>query len=122
MRKISFVIPCYNSEKTIEGVIKEIETVITEKGKDDYEIVLVNDCSKDLVWNKIKGIAKENSKVKGVCFAKNFGQHAALMAGYRKADQPLFFVAAVLQKESGIHRSPGGRQDPSCDGVWQKVL
>lgn len=85
MRKISFVIPCYNSEKTIEGVIKEIETTIRERGEDDYEIVLVNDCSKDGVWEKIKSISKQNSKVTGLCFSKNFGQHAALMAGYRKA-------------------------------------
>lgn len=85
MRKISFVIPCYNSEKTIEDVVKEIETTIEKRGKDDYEIVLVNDCSKDNVWEKIKSISKQNAKVMGVCFAKNFGQHAALMAGYRKA-------------------------------------
>lgn len=85
MRKISFVIPCYNSERTIEDVIKEIETTIREKGTDDYEIVLVNDCSKDGVWEKIKGISKQNPKIKGLCFSKNFGQHAALMAGYRKA-------------------------------------
>ncbi len=85
MRKISFVIPCYNSEKTIEDVIKEIESTIEGKGRDDYEIVLVNDCSKDHVWEKIQEIAKKNPKVKGICFSKNFGQHAALMAGYRKA-------------------------------------
>lgn len=86
MRKISFVVPCYNSEKTIEGVINEIETTIQKKGKDDYEIILVNDCSKDQVWEKIKHISKKNTKVKGICFSKNFGQHAALMAGYRKAE------------------------------------
>lgn len=84
MRKISFVIPCYNSERTIEGVVKEIVTVISKNAKDDYEIILVNDCSKDGVWEKIKEISKKNEKVKGVCFSKNFGQHAALMAGYRK--------------------------------------
>ena len=73
MRKISFVIPCYNSERTIEGVVKEIVTVISKNAKDDYEIILVNDCSKDGVWEKIKEISKKNEKVKGVCFSKNFG-------------------------------------------------
>lgn len=85
MRKISFVIPCYNSEKTIENVIAEIENTIKVRGRDTYEIVLVNDCSKDNVWEKIKSIARQNSHVKGICFSKNFGQHSALMAGYRKA-------------------------------------
>lgn len=85
MRKISFVIPCYNSEKTIESVIAEIENTVETRGSDDYEIVLVNDCSKDNVWEKIKSIARQNTHVKGICFSKNFGQHSALMAGYRKA-------------------------------------
>lgn len=85
MRKISFVIPCYNSEKTIESVIAEIENTVETRGSDDYEIVLVNDCSKDNVWEKIKSVARQNTHVKGICFSKNFGQHSALMAGYRKA-------------------------------------
>lgn len=50
---------------------------------DTYEIVLVNDCSPDNVWNVIQKIADgSNGLVKGVNLAKNFGQHAALMAGY----------------------------------------
>lgn len=85
MRKISFVIPCYNSEKTIESVIAEIENTVETRGSDAYEIVLVNDCSKDNVWEKIKSVARQNTHVKGICFSKNFGQHSALMAGYRKA-------------------------------------
>lgn len=85
MRKISFVIPCYNSEKTIESVINEIQKTVLKQGKDDYEIILVNDCSRDNVWSKIQELSQSNSKIKGICFAKNFGQHAALMAGYRKA-------------------------------------
>ena len=81
--KISFVIPCYNSSKTIEKVVDEIVTVVNEK-KDDYEIILVNDSSTDNVWEVIKQLSKENKKIKGICFAKNFGQHSALMAGYHK--------------------------------------
>lgn len=83
MRKISFVIPCYNSEKTIEKVVNEIKCVINKQNKDEYEIILVNDYSKDNVWNKIKEMAKNDKNIKGVCFCKNFGQHSALMAGYR---------------------------------------
>ena len=81
--KISFVIPCYNSERTIENVVNEIKQTIKSENKDEYEIVLVNDYSKDNVWEKIKQIAKEDTNIKGVNFAKNFGQHSALMAGYK---------------------------------------
>jgi len=80
--KLSFVIPCYRSEKTIRKVVDEIITTVEKINIQDYEIVLTNDCSPDKVWDEIKKIAAENSKVKGISFAKNFGQHAALLAGY----------------------------------------
>jgi undecaprenyl-phosphate 4-deoxy-4-formamido-L-arabinose transferase len=83
--KLSFVIPCYRSENTIETVVQEIrETVATRPGT-DYEIVLVNDCSPDNVWQVIKKLANEDNHIKGICLAKNFGQHSALMAGYGQA-------------------------------------
>lgn len=84
MKKISFVVPCYNSEKTIEKVIQEVDVTIKKQEENySYEVILVNDCSKDNVWNKIKQICEKNKNVKGVSFAKNFGQHSALIAGYR---------------------------------------
>lgn len=83
--KLSFVIPCYRSENTIETVVQEIrETVATRPGT-DYEIVLVNDCSPDNVWQVIKKLTSEDNHIKGICLAKNFGQHSALMAGYGQA-------------------------------------
>ena len=81
---ISFVIPCYGSEKTIEPVVEElIHEYSKREDRYDYEIFLVNDCSPDNVWSVIKRLCSENDKIHGICFAKNFGQHAALMAGYR---------------------------------------
>lgn len=80
--KISFVIPCYRSENTIKIVVDEIIATMQSRANNDYEIILVNDSSPDDVWTVIKSLAKENKDVKGVCLAKNFGQHSALMAGY----------------------------------------
>lgn len=85
MKKISFVIPCYNSEKTISMVVNEIIETVCKRAEYDYEIILVNDCSKDNVWGEIKLLAEQNNRIKGISFAKNFGQHSALMAGYHKA-------------------------------------
>lgn len=86
LKEISFVIPCYNSENTIEDVIKEIETTMKSHKEDSYEIVLVNDCSKDNVWKTIEKLCNSNKKIKAINFAKNFGQHAALIAGYRETN------------------------------------
>lgn len=51
----------------------------------DYEFILVNDCSKDKVWESITQLVAENSRIKGISFSRNFGQQSALMAGFRHA-------------------------------------
>lgn len=89
MDKISFVIPCYRSEKTILSVIDEIEKQMGEHKEYSYELVLVNDKSPDNVWQVIKNVAKEKKYIKAISFCKNSGQHSALMAGYRVADGDL---------------------------------
>lgn len=79
---ISFVIPCYRSENTIKDVVSEVISVVEKYGNEyDYEFVLVNDSSPDNVWKEIQKLALENSKIKGVNLAKNFGQQAAILAG-----------------------------------------
>jgi len=79
--KISIVIPCYGSENTIEKVVGEIIDTVNNHG-DQYEIILVNDYSPDLVWEKVLNLCENDSNIRGIHLAKNSGQHAALMAGY----------------------------------------
>ncbi|MBK6087615.1 glycosyltransferase [Ruminococcus sp. M6(2020)] len=85
MDMISFVIPCYGSEKTIEYVIDEIISVVSMKTNYDYEVITVNDSSPDKVLSVLKDIAEKNHKVKVIDLAKNFGKHSALMAGFSVA-------------------------------------
>lgn len=82
-RLISFVIPCYRSEKTIRGVVEEILELHKSHEEDDFEIVLVSDASPDNVWDEIQKLSQDYPIVKGVELAKNSGQHAALLAGYK---------------------------------------
>jgi len=79
--KISFVIPCYRSENTLESVVMEIIETISRTDY-LYEIILVNDCSPDNVLKLIYRLCRENKNIIGINLAKNFGQHNALMAGY----------------------------------------
>lgn len=81
---ISFVIPCYRSEKTISAVVEEIRNKMKELSKYSYEVILVNDCSPDNTFETIKSIAKEFDNVIAIDLAKNFGQHSAIMAGFSK--------------------------------------
>ena len=80
---ISFVIPCYNSMNSISSVVDEIDATMNLHEEYDYEIILVNDSSPDDVWSVIKRLAEEKNYIKAISFSKNFGQHSALMAGYR---------------------------------------
>lgn len=82
MEKISFVIPCYGSEDTIEAVIKEIDEVVSQKPQYQYEIVAVNDCSPDNVLYVLRSLAQNKKYLKVVDLAKNFGKHSAVMAGF----------------------------------------
>lgn len=85
LKDISIVIPCYRSSKTIENVVDEI-IKICEKQNYNYEIILVNDCSPDDVWQVISGLCQSNDNIKGIRFTKNFGQASAVMAGYRNCN------------------------------------
>ncbi len=83
MKKVSFVIPCYRSELTLEKVIREIEDKMTSMSEYEYEIILINDCSPDGTLQVIRKLCEAKSYIRGISFARNFGQHAALMAGLR---------------------------------------
>ena len=81
---ISFVIPCYRSEKTIRGVVEEVMAAAEALSDDTYEIILINDGSPDDTFSVIKSLCEADTRIKGINLSKNFGQHAALMAGFHQ--------------------------------------
>lgn len=92
--KLSFVIPCYRSEKTLAGVVQEIdETVQKLSDVEAHEIICVNDCSPDGTWGVIKQLSAAKPHVKGLNFAKNRGKHMALMAGFRHAKGDIVVIS-----------------------------
>ena len=76
---ISFVIPCYKSALTIRQVVDEIKGTMENE---EFEIVLINDASPDNTFDVIRELCVENVNVIGINLNENFGQHAALMAGF----------------------------------------
>ena len=83
MNKISFVIPCYRSENTLAGVVGELkDKMATMSDEYSYEIILVNDDSPDGTYKVIEDLAAGADNIFGLSLARNFGQHAALMAGF----------------------------------------
>lgn len=82
---ISFVLPCYGSENTISFVVDEIRQVVGQRTEYDYEIIAVNDCSPDKVWDVLQGIAEDDPKVRLIGLAKNMNRPGAVMAGLGRA-------------------------------------
>ena len=80
---VSFVIPCYRSEQTIGKVVEEINRTMKSLTQYRYEIVLINDASPDGTFETIRKLCAGQKNICGVNLAKNFGQHAALMAGFQ---------------------------------------
>ncbi len=85
MRKLSVVIPCYNSEKNIGNVLEEFQNMFDGQNKWEYELILVNDCSKDNTIKVLKTMADKFKNVKVVDLVKNSGQHSAMLAGFKCA-------------------------------------
>ena len=80
LRRVSFVIPCYNCEKTIEAVTTEI-CQFAGSHDIDAQIILVDDGSADGTWKTLQGLCSKNDRIKAASFSKNFGQASAILAG-----------------------------------------
>lgn len=81
--KISLVVPCYNEEDVVYDFYKEVRKVFDDK-VESYEIVFVNDGSKDKTIDILKAIHKVSDNVKVVDFSRNFGKEAAMYAGLQQ--------------------------------------
>ena len=82
--KLSLVIPCYNEEKTLFGIIDEV-LMLSEHGV-EMELVIVDDCSKDGSWLVAQNIAKEHPELVKLCRHEvNRGKGAALRTGFLEA-------------------------------------
>ncbi len=83
----SFVIPCYKSGETIRKVVELTAEEMELEDRKEYEVILVNDCSPDggKTLKVLRELAAEYSYVKVIDFAKNAGQHHAILAGMKFA-------------------------------------
>ena len=81
---VSVVIPVYNSEKTLGPLLERLEAVLPGLAE-SYEVLLVNDGSRDGSWGVVQALACRYPWVHGFDLARNFGQHNALLCGIRAA-------------------------------------
>jgi polyisoprenyl-phosphate glycosyltransferase len=84
MSRISYVVPVYQNEGSIAATCEGIAALYAGTPH-DYEIVLVDDGSRDNSWAEMQGAAARDRNVRLVRFTRNFGQLAAMLAGYERA-------------------------------------
>ncbi|MBR4308646.1 MAG: glycosyltransferase family 2 protein [Oscillospiraceae bacterium] len=81
---LSVVIPAYYEQEMVPVAAKEMGRILTE-AQIEYELIFVDDGSKDATWEKITAAAQEDPHVRGVRFSRNFGKEAAIFAGLQES-------------------------------------
>ncbi len=121
---VSVIIPCYNSEKTIGEVVRLVREEFSRMDGYGCEFVLVNDCSADGTYDKIRELAAEYPEVKGISLMRNFGQHNALMCGLNYAEGDFCIgMDDDMQTHPSQLRKIIGRMEDGFDvvyGVYRK--
>ena len=98
MKKITVIIPAYNEEETIEKLYERLSGVVNKIENYEFEMLFINDGSKDKTRDILKQLRQQDSRVSYVNFSRNFGKETAMMAGidYAKGDA-VVFIDADLQ-------------------------
>ncbi len=96
---ISIVVPAYNEERNLDVLHRRVSEIMDGTvGRDDWELVFVDDGSKDSTWQAIDALNKSDLRVRGVRLSRNFGHQSALMAGLAAArGQAVIMMDADLQ-------------------------
>lgn len=84
MALLSIVLPSYNEEQNIANTAKVLSELL-EKEKIEYELIFINDGSKDATYAEIQKVSQENPCIKGASFSRNFGKEASIFAGLQIA-------------------------------------
>jgi glycosyltransferase involved in cell wall biosynthesis len=81
---LSVVVPVYNSEASLKPLVARLGPVLSAIAH-EYELVLVNDGSRDTSWQVVLELARERSWIRGIDMSRNYGQHNAILCGIRAA-------------------------------------
>ena len=103
MTKLSLIVPCYNEEQNVEAFYARCQEVFPT---DQYEVVFVNDGSKDGTYKKLQKLNEEHDNILVVNFSRNFGKESAIYAGLHYASGSyISIIDADLQQDPEIVRN-----------------
>lgn len=104
MKKISIIVPAYNEEEVIEMFYdKTIEVLKRLENEYIYELIFIDDGSKDETLNKLKNLRKRDSKINIISFSRNFGKEAGILAGLQNTTGDFIVIMdADLQNDPNM--------------------
>ncbi|MCI8616711.1 MAG: glycosyltransferase family 2 protein [Clostridia bacterium] len=104
MKKVSIIVPAYNEEEVLEIFYKETKKVLEEiTDKYDYELIFVDDGSKDNTLDVLKNMHKVDEKINIISFSRNFGKEAGIYAGLSASNGDFAVIMdADLQNEPKV--------------------
>lgn len=89
---ISIIVPCYNEEEGLDLFYLELKKVISNINSYDFEIIFIDDGSKDKTKEKIFDLSKIDSSIKYITFSRNFGKEAAMLSGLKNSTGDLVVI------------------------------
>lgn len=99
-KDLSIVISLYNEEESLPELVSWIETVMAREGY-SYEILMVDDGSRDASWKIVRELAANNESIRGISFRRNYGKSAALYHGFKAAEGKV-----VITMDADLQDSP----------------
>lgn len=121
--KLSVVVPCYNEEEGVHELHRRVSAVCHACVSDSYELVLVNDGSKDATWKIMGAIARADKQVVAINLSRNHGHQLALSAGLEMCrGERVFVLDADLQDPPELLTQMMERMDDGCDVVFGQRL
>ena len=99
-KDLSIVISLFNEEESLPELISWIEKVMAAEGY-SYEVIMVDDGSRDESWKLIKEFSQKNPSIKGISFRRNYGKSAALFHGFKAAEGRV-----VITMDADLQDSP----------------
>lgn len=99
-KDLSIVISLYNEEESLPELVSWIEAVMSREGY-SYEILMVDDGSRDASWKIVRKLAANNESIRGISFRRNYGKSAALYHGFKAAEGKV-----VITMDADLQDSP----------------
>jgi len=121
--KLSVVVPCYNEEKGVRELHRRVSGVCQDYVGSSYELVLVNDGSRDATWAVMNEIYRSDERVVAINLSRNYGHQLALSAGLQVCrGERIFILDADLQDPPELLPQMAARMDDGCDVVYGRRL